>query len=54
MFTKIWKEMSEIDVKHYCDFREGKDDNGKKIQIPYLNWEVCKELLHENGVEVLR
>lgn len=51
MFTKSWKEMREIDVKSYCDFREGKDDKGNKIKIPYLNWAVCKEILHENGAE---
>lgn len=51
MFTKTWKEMREIDVKPYCVYRDGKDDKGKSIKIPYLNWAVCKEILHENGAE---
>lgn len=51
MFTKSWKEMREIDVTPYCVFRDGKDDKGKSIKIPYLNWAVCKEILHKNGAE---
>lgn len=43
--------MRKIDVLPFCDHREAKDENGKKIQVPYLNWAKCKELLHENGAE---
>ncbi len=35
----------------YCEMREAKDDNGKKIQVPYLNWARCKDLLHQHGAE---
>ncbi|MBR6603536.1 MAG: DUF1071 domain-containing protein [Clostridia bacterium] len=41
----------KFDVKPYCDSREAKDDKGKTIKVPYLNWAVCKKLLHENGAE---
>src|SRR5699024_378236 len=34
-----------------CDKREAKDDRGHKVQVPYLNWATCKNLLHENGAE---
>lgn len=46
---KPFTELVEVDVKPYCDFREAKDDKNKTIQVPYLNWAVCKMLLHENG-----
>ena len=45
--------MRKIDVLPHCDTREAKDDKGKKIQVPYLNWAKCKDLLHENGAEVV-
>ena len=48
---KSYKELRKIDVLPFCEMREAKDDNGKKIQVPYLNWAKCKELLHENGAE---
>lgn len=48
---KPYNELVQIDVKPYCDFREAKDDKGNKIDVPYLNWAVCKSLLHENGAE---
>ena len=35
----------------YCDFKDGKDDKGKAIKIPYLNWAKCVTLLHDNGAE---
>lgn len=46
---KTYDELVKIDVLPFCDKREAKDDNGKKIQVPYLNWAKCVELLHENG-----
>lgn len=46
---KPYDELVKVDVSGYCDFREAKDDNGKKIQVPYLNWAKCVELLHEHG-----
>lgn len=48
---KSWQEMYEIDVLPLCEKREAKDDKGKKIQVPYLNWAMCMKLLHENGAE---
>ena len=48
---KSWKEMYEIDVLPVCEKREAKDDKGKKIQVPYLNWAMCMKLLHDNGAE---
>ena len=50
---KSWNEMRKIDVLPYCDQREAKDDNGNKIKVPYLNWAKCKELLHQNGAELV-
>lgn len=48
---KPYNELVTIDVVPFCDFRKAKDDNGKEIDVPYLNWAVCKKLLHENGAE---
>lgn len=48
---KSFAEMRKIDVTPYCEMREAKDDNGKKIEVPYLNWARCKDLLHQNGAE---
>lgn len=50
---KSYAELRKIDVLPYCDKRETKDEKGKKIQVPYLNWAKCKDLLHENGAEVV-
>lgn len=48
---KPYSELVNIDVLPFCDKREAKDDRGKKVQVPYLNWATCKNLLHENGAE---
>lgn len=48
---KSFNEMRKIDVLPYCEEREAKDDNGKTIKVPYLNWARCKDLLHQNGAE---
>lgn len=53
MAIKKFAEMRSIDVLPYCDTREAKDDRGRKIDVPYLNWAKCKDLLHENGAEVV-
>ena len=50
---KSYAEMRKVEVLSHCEFREAKDDRGKQIQVPYLNWAKCKELLHENGAEVV-
>lgn len=41
---KSYKEMRKIDVKPYCEEREG---------MTYLNWAKCIDLLHENGAEIV-
>ncbi len=48
---KSYKELRAIDVRPFCEMREAKDDRGKKIEVPYLNWAKCVDLLHENGAE---
>lgn len=48
---KTYKELRQIDVLPFCDKREAKDDNGRRVEVPYLNWAKCKELLHQNGAE---
>ena len=48
---KKFDELYKIDVMPYCDFKDGKDDKGKPIKIPYLNWAQCKMLLFEHGAE---
>lgn len=53
MALKSFKELYDLDVSSHCDQREAKDDKGKKIFVPYLNWAKCVELLHENGAEVV-
>lgn len=50
---KSYAEMRKIDVTPFCDTRDAKDDRGKPIKAPYLNWAKCKELLHQNGAEVV-
>jgi len=39
---KTYAEMRAIDVSPYVEKRDGND---------YLNWAMCKELLHQNGAE---
>lgn len=41
---KGFDELRKINVKPYCKKRDGMD---------YLNWAMCKKLLHENGAEVV-
>lgn len=53
MAIKSYKEMRAIDVLPYCDYRDAKDDEGRKIKVPYLNWAKCKDLLHEHGAETV-
>ena len=50
---KPYNELRAINVEPYCDYREGKDDKGRKIKIPFLNWAKCVDLLHENGAETV-
>lgn len=53
MALKPYSELRKIDVLPYCEQRETKDDKGKTIKVPYLNWAKCVDLLHENGAEVV-
>ena len=41
---KSFNEMRKVDVTPYVEKRDGAD---------YLNWAVCKQLLHDNGAEVV-
>lgn len=50
---KPYSELVKIDVLPFCDKRKAKDDSGKSIDVPYLNWAKCKALLHENGAETV-
>lgn len=53
MALKPYSELRKIEVLPFCEQREVKDDTGKKIKVPYLNWAKCKDLLHEHGAEVV-
>ena len=53
MFNKSFQEMLAVDVTPYCDTRKAKDENGKTIEVSYLNWAQCKKLLHEYGAETV-
>jgi hypothetical protein len=44
-----YEELRQIDVTPYCDTREAKDDRGRTVDIPYLSWAKCVDLLHANG-----
>lgn len=48
---KSYSELSKIDVRPYCEMRQAKDDRGRTIEVPYLNWAKCIELLYANGAE---
>lgn len=50
---KSYNELRKIDVLPYCEERETKNERGKVVKVPYLNWAKCKDLLHENGAEVV-
>lgn len=51
MSLKSYSELSKIDVRPYCEMRQAKDDRGRIIEVPYLNWAKCIELLYANGAE---
>lgn len=48
---KPYAEMRKIDVLPHCEMRDAKDDKGKPIKVPYLNWAKCVDLLYQNGAE---
>lgn len=45
---KKFNEMYAIDVLPFCDERKDGQSN-----VTYLNWAMCKKLLHDNGAEVV-
>jgi hypothetical protein len=47
---KPFHELAEFDVSSFCAMREGKDEKGNKIYIPYLPWVKCLRLLHDPEV----
>lgn len=42
---KSYEELRKIDVRPYCEERDG---------LLYLNWAKCIDLLHENGAKEIR
>ena len=48
---KPYAELRKVDVLPFCEMREAKDDKGKTIKVPYLNWAKCVDLLYQNGAE---
>lgn len=51
MAIKSYAELRKVDVLPHCEMREAKDDKGRRIDVPYLNWAKCKDLLHDYGAE---
>lgn len=45
MALKSYEELRKVDVKPYCEQRDGLD---------YLNWAMCMKLLHDHGAEEVR
>lgn len=50
---KPYEELRKLDVSGFCDKRKAKDDNGRAIDVLYLNWAKCVDLLHENGASLV-
>lgn len=48
---KPYAELRKVDVLPFCEMREAKDDKGRTINVPYLNWAKCVDLLYQNGAE---
>ncbi len=48
---KPFLEMREVDVSAFLQTREGKDEKGRKIDVPFLPWEGCLVLLYLNGAK---
>lgn len=48
---KSYEEMRKIDVLPFCEMREAKDDRGRRIDVPYLNWARCIDLLYQHGAK---
>lgn len=50
---KKYDELRKVDVSEFCEYRKAKDDRGKDIDVPYLNWAKCIDLLHKNGADTV-
>lgn len=50
---KPYSELVKVDVLPFCEKRDAKNDKNQKIEVPYLNWAKCVDLLHEHGAEVV-
>ncbi len=50
---KSFEELNKIDVLPFCEYKKAKDEDGNKIELAYLNWAMCKKLLHDNGAKVV-
>ena len=50
---KKYDELRKVDVSDFCEYRKAKDDRGKDIDVKYLNWAKCIDLLHKNGAETV-
>lgn len=46
-----FEDFAKIDVTPHCDKRKAKDEKGKDIEVCYLNWAKCKQLLHDLGAK---
>ena len=38
MALKSYNELVKLDVAKHCEYRDAKDEQGRKIRVPYLNW----------------
>lgn len=52
MALKTFNELRQLDITKDCDYREARDEKGNKINVPYLNWAKCIDLLHDNGANI--
>ena len=53
---KPFNDLAEVDVSSFCKTRDGKDDKGNPIKIPYLPWAKCLRLLRNpdiGGAEIV-
>lgn len=50
---KSYEELRNIDVLPYCEKRKVKDEKGSFVELDYLNWAKCIDLLHTNGAKVV-
>lgn len=46
-----YSELRKIDITPFCEKRKGRNEKGKEVEIAYLNWAKCIDLLHEHGAK---